>query len=401
MLVLRPTAALVAQIEQCDNARTAAPTATPTASPTASPTVTPTATPTANPTVAATLPTCSNTDTTVSYDGYVYRTLYGASKDDSTQQTNQEQTYMEMPAGYEVTPDPDNADIDGQVPGPGTVVANVIAEYNWGIFRLCTASKCWATRNYPPLTPTAGPPGTVPQMAGKYRGHLIDTKAKWSQDGNNFRTDGNIYRLLIRSKCWSAAPTPSPTRADRLPNHISIAPLQISNSDGNGNCREGTCRCPEGQSPVMVDSLEACQNLWKAVPSLPAEFNIGVTSVTTTELNDGYNTNKCGVAGKVQYYGESWGTVDGSAGVPAEGCFCYAQTSNNAPYTSVSSVWWGETKNVVRAEGLSVPFDGNYLTSKQGRYTNYYNRGPRRNRQMITVCSSGTWDVSSWLTSRG
>ena len=76
----------------------------------------------------------------VSYNGYNYRTLHGAPKDGSQAYTSEGQVWGPMPEGFEVSPDSatDSSDI----------AQYVIAPYKWDVWRLCTASKCYAGRHY-------------------------------------------------------------------------------------------------------------------------------------------------------------------------------------------------------------------------------------------------------------
>ena len=87
----------------------------------------------------------------------------------------QEQTYKEMPEGYEVAPD--DADI----------VTNVIANNYWDVWRLCTLNKCNRGKHY----------------SVSERGSESDSSRHFDQLGNQYRIKpGNDwYRLLIRTPC--------------------------------------------------------------------------------------------------------------------------------------------------------------------------------------------------------
>merc|ERR1712072_1045922 len=79
---------------------------------------------------------CETTTTQLAYSGYVYRTLYGTPIDGTGHDGNEEKTYKEMPAGYEVAPD----DTD--------IATNVIKPHTWNVWRPCTQTSCWAGKHY-------------------------------------------------------------------------------------------------------------------------------------------------------------------------------------------------------------------------------------------------------------
>jgi hypothetical protein len=115
-----------------------------------------------------------------SYNGFNYRTLYGAPKDGTTSNTNEEQVYAPMPAGFSVSPNSATDTTD--------IAQYVIAPHYWDVWRLCTESKCYGGLHY------FGSP------------IVKNTGTLWETDGaGNYRiqpTQRDWYRLLIREPCY-------------------------------------------------------------------------------------------------------------------------------------------------------------------------------------------------------
>jgi hypothetical protein len=111
----------------------------------------------------------------VAFDGYLYRTLYGADRTADGTGTTQEQTYKEMPAGYAVAPD------------DAEIVTNVIVNNYWDVWRLCTLGRCIRGKHYDE----------------NERGSVSDAKHWESNSSNEYRIvpGNNWYRLLIRKRC--------------------------------------------------------------------------------------------------------------------------------------------------------------------------------------------------------
>ena len=134
------------------------------------------------PTPAPTL-ACTTTSTQLAYNGYVYQTLAGAPVDGTVQYTTEEQTYMAMPAGYDVAPD------------DASVVADVIATHTWDAWRLCTQTRTWLGLHYGLGPGKAGSDGTS--------GGVLEPN--WETDGQGqYRIipgTPDWTRLLIRAQC--------------------------------------------------------------------------------------------------------------------------------------------------------------------------------------------------------
>lgn len=123
-------------------------------------------------------PVCETTDSQVVYNGFMYRTLSGASKTGPEQNTDEEQQeYRPMPPGYNIAPD--DADI----------VSSVIAPYTWDTWRLCTEGACWGTLHYEDYNDSAG--------------QRKDEGKKWETSDTKYRIEQGsaYYRLLIRAPC--------------------------------------------------------------------------------------------------------------------------------------------------------------------------------------------------------
>jgi hypothetical protein len=145
------------------------------------------------PTPPTPAPTCVGSAIEVAHDGYLYRTLAGAALTDSATVSTEEQSWHTMPANFSVAPDSGEdtpgftnghkkgfgcADYDskwcaGGKARPGmqfalgakykyperncvscgkgyadAVSARIVAKNTWGAWRLCTASKCYASLHY-------------------------------------------------------------------------------------------------------------------------------------------------------------------------------------------------------------------------------------------------------------
>ena len=120
-------------------------------------------------------PTCLTSLTQLTYSGYNYRTLYGATVDGTTTYNGVEQTYAAMPANYVVSPDDSN------------VASQVIKPHKWDVWRLCTDNKCYYGQHY-----------------GGSAGGVSDGSRFWEEDVNHryrIKPGNQWYRLLIRAPC--------------------------------------------------------------------------------------------------------------------------------------------------------------------------------------------------------
>ena len=133
------------------------------------------------------------------YNSFVYRSLSGSPLNGSQQDSRKEQSYIPMPAGYSVAPD------------SSEIAKNVIAKHLWGVWRMCTQSKCYG--------------------GGHYRNHgsaagVKDSVQMWQKSGNNYRIKPGKpwYKLLIRRKCTGASKafprTPLPPPSVRPTLHL-------------------------------------------------------------------------------------------------------------------------------------------------------------------------------------
>ena len=108
--------------------------------------------------------------------------------------------YLDMPAGFEVAPDSDG------------IAENVVAKEFWNVWRVCTASKCYATKHYLAYDNLCGS-GTMCVKDDDY--------VSWERNSiGQIRVKKNLLwrRVLIRKQCQHGNPSnPLPSETPLVP----------------------------------------------------------------------------------------------------------------------------------------------------------------------------------------